>query len=34
LRLAKMLGGSIDVEGRVGEGSTFTLRLPVRARRR
>jgi signal transduction histidine kinase len=33
-RLAQMLGGSIDLVSQVGEGSTFTLRLPVRARRR
>jgi PAS domain S-box-containing protein len=33
-RLAQMLGGSIDLVSRVGGGSTFTLRLPAKARRR
>jgi PAS domain S-box-containing protein len=33
-RLAQMLGGSIDVTSRLGDGSVFTLRLPVRPRRR
>jgi signal transduction histidine kinase len=33
-RLAQMLGGSIDLVSQVGAGSTFTLRLPTRARRR
>jgi signal transduction histidine kinase len=33
-RLAQMLGGSIELASQVGEGSTFTLRLPLVARRR
>jgi PAS domain S-box-containing protein len=33
-RLAQMLGGSIDLVSDVGTGSTFTLTLPVKARRK
>jgi signal transduction histidine kinase len=33
-RLAQMLSGSIDLVSKAGDGSTFTLKLPARARRR
>lgn len=32
-RFVEMMGGSIDVETRQGEGSTFTIRLPARVSR-
>ncbi|MGH7321225.1 MAG: sensor histidine kinase [Candidatus Rokuibacteriota bacterium] len=32
-RLADVIGGRLTVESKVGQGSTFTLRLPVRPRR-
>ena len=33
-RLAQMLGGSIDLNSEAGKGSSFTLTLPVRTRRK
>jgi PAS domain S-box-containing protein len=33
-RLSHMLGGSIELDSQVGSGSTFTLRIPVKVKRR
>jgi signal transduction histidine kinase len=33
-RLAQMLGGTIELDSELAKGSTFTLRLPAKARRR